>query len=181
MKPVDADTGEKLRVAVLPDGAHLYIPKQPNNPLTRQDRRKFTKSYATAWRSVFAHRLFSAQETYLLMLMGSYCERESNAVVGDDDHVMGMREFAEVLGWSERNVRRILTTLQTKNAICKAVSGNQDKYFVNPELYSNGTYINATTKRLFEGRKQQLIDAGNILEFLMIGNSESTICIVDER
>lgn len=139
------------------------------------DRRHFSKAYETAWQAVFYRRVFTPQETHALLFLGSYCEAESNAVVGAHG-AMRTREIADGLHWSERNAKRILSSLQSKNAIFYGGGRGAERYFVNPALFGRGGVSNATTRRMFEDRKDQLMqDASGMLSFLRVGRNDSTI------
>lgn len=89
---------------------------------------------------------------------------------------MTRRDIANHLGWSDKNMRRILASLQAKNAIFYGGSSGDERFFVNPALFGKGAVVNATTKRMFDDRKAKLMEsARGMLEFLRIGRSESNI------
>ncbi len=141
------------------------------------DRRHFTKAYETAWQAVYSNHLFTPQETHTLLFLGAYTEAESNAVVGADGPMTTL-EIAKGLGWSERNTRRVLATLQKKNVIFYGGSAGEIRYFVNPSLFGKGGSANATTRRMFDDRKSAMIrDADGMLEFLRIGRKPSNIVV----
>lgn len=179
---VDPSTGEIRAVLEVPEGTRsVYFTPKSKNPSRNdtnlknwRDQRKFFKSFANAWKSAFHHRLFTPQESHMLLFLGAYCEAESNGVITDEGRMMSTQEIAEGIGWSERNTRRLLTTLQAKNAVF--YGGSPAKFFVNPILFGNGAVVNRTTERMFEDEKQKrLDDAKGMLSFLRIGRTESTL------
>lgn len=164
-------------IAMVPvrEDSHIYIRNGHSSTGQHRDRRKFAKAYSTAWQSVFASRLFTPQESHTLLFLGAYCEADSNAVV-DEDGPMSLRRVAKELGWSEKNMRRIIRSLQSKNAIFYGGESGDERFFVNPALFGKGSAINATTQRMFDDRKHNLMaEASGMLSFLRIGRSESNI------
>lgn len=174
---MNLETGEIPHVIQIPENTELVTRrKRIDTPNGYTDQRKFTKAYNNAWRSVFENSLFTPQESHTLLFLGAYCEPDSNAVVNDKGQLMSLKEIAKHLGWSDRNMARILKSLEMKNALAKGTTMGDERYFINPVLFGRGTWINKTTERLFETQKAKRIEEANgMLSFLRIGRIESNI------
>lgn len=111
----------------------------------------FTKACTKEFRLILKE--LSVYEKAFMLSVMPYVGYEDCAIKKDNGTPLGIKDFVEISGISERKIYDVIASLKEKDMIYKGKNSKEVQYFMNPWLFYKGNKLNKVLKYMFRNYK----------------------------
>lgn len=151
---MNADTGEIEYSLREGDSLRVYTKEQKDYMANRKVIKKnnsFVKVYKDTI-GMLAREDLTKSDYKLILIALAYLDKISGVLIEDGVNISKAR-FLELADMSHNTFNESVNRLIKLNIMARTKSGRNSVYIMNPFIFQNGTYINATLYRIFKKSK----------------------------
>ena len=151
---VCTDTGEIEYSLREGDSLRVYTKEQKDYMANRKVIKKnnsFVKVYKDTI-GILAREDLTKSDYKLILIALAYLDKTSGVLIEDGVNISKAR-FLELSDISHNTFNESVNRLIKLNIMARTKSGRNSVYIMNPFIFQNGTYINATLYRIFKKSK----------------------------
>lgn len=151
---MNTDTGEIEYSLREGDSLRVYTKEQKDYMANRKVIKKnntFVKVYKDTI-GILAREDLTKSDYKLILTALAYLDKTSGVLIEDGVNISKAR-FLELADISNNTFNESVNRLIKLNIMARTKSGRNSVYIMNPFIFQNGTYINATLYRIFKKSK----------------------------
>ena len=151
---MNTDTGEIEYSLREGDSIRVYTKEQKDYVANRKVIKKnnsFVKVYKDTI-GILDREDLTKSDYKLILLALAYLDKTSGVLIEDGVNISKAR-FLELSDMSHNTFNESVNRLIKLNIMARTKSGRNSVYIMNPFIFQNGTYINATLYRIFKKSK----------------------------
>ena len=151
---MNTDTGEIEYSLREGDSLRVYTKEQKDYMANRKVIKKnntFVKVYKDTI-GILAREDLTKSDYKLILIALAYLDKTSGVLIEDGVNISKAR-FLELSDMSHNTFNKSVNRLIKLNIMARTKSGRNSVYIMNPFIFQNGTYINATLYRIFKKSK----------------------------
>lgn len=151
---MNIDTGEIEYSLREGDSLRVYTKEQKDYMANRKYIKKnntFVKVYKDTI-GILAREDLTKSDYKLILIALAYLDKTSGVLIEDGVNISKAR-FLELADMSHNTFNESVNRLIKLNIMARTKSGRNSVFIMNPFIFQNGTYINATLYRIFKKSK----------------------------
>ena len=151
---MNTDTGEIEYSLREGDSLRVYTKEQKDYMANRKVIKKnntFVKVYKDTI-GILAREDLTKSDYKLILIALAYLDKTSGVLIEDGVNISKAR-FLELADMSHNTFDESVNRLIKLNIMARTKSGRNSVYIMNPFIFQNGTYVNATLYRIFKKSK----------------------------
>lgn len=151
---MNTDTGEIEYSLGEGDSLRVYTKEQKEYMANRKVIKKnntFVKVYKDTI-GILAREELTKSDYKLILIALAYLDKTSGVLIEDGVNISKAR-FLELADMSHNTFNESVNRLIKLNIMARTKSGRNSVFIMNPFIFQNGTYINATLYRIFKKSK----------------------------